>query len=165
MVAQKPAGNFNPLSLLGHSWLLVPAPGRPDANELLTDNAPSAAMAGSNVLSKLENRMYDLLSIELTAYSNNFATDSLLASMARHQLVQPGIRLQLMARLPFFSPCLLVAMAASPALFRSRSLAESPDEACAACHREIYDSYQRTPMARASGVPSTACCQGDSDGR
>jgi hypothetical protein len=63
MVAQKPAGNFNPLSSLGHSWLLVSAPGRPDANELPTHNALSAAMAGSKVLSKLENRMDHPLSI------------------------------------------------------------------------------------------------------
>jgi hypothetical protein len=66
-VAQKPAGNFSPLSLLGHSWLLVSAPGRPAANELPTLKAPSAAMAGSNVLSKLETRMYDLVSIELNS--------------------------------------------------------------------------------------------------
>jgi hypothetical protein len=56
MVAQKPAGNFNPLSSLGHSWLLVSAPGRPDANELPTQNALNTVMAGSKVLNKLENR-------------------------------------------------------------------------------------------------------------
>src|SRR5258708_6818566 len=27
-------------------------------------------------------------------------------------------------------------------------------DACAPCHREIYDRYRRTPMAGASGVPS-----------
>jgi tetratricopeptide (TPR) repeat protein len=28
---------------------------------------------------------------------------------------------------------------------------ESPDAACAKCHRAIYESYEKTPMARASG--------------
>src|SRR5271167_4629826 len=28
----------------------------------------------------------------------------------------------------------------------------NPDKACAACHREIYENYERTPMARGSGA-------------
>ena len=30
----------------------------------------------------------------------------------------------------------------------------SPDNACAPCHRDLYDRYQQTPMARASGSTS-----------
>jgi hypothetical protein len=60
-VAQKPAGNVNPLSSLGHAWLLVSAPGVEllwsDANELPTHNAPSVAMAGNRVLPNPDNRM------------------------------------------------------------------------------------------------------------
>jgi hypothetical protein len=57
MVAQKPAGSFSPLSSLGHPWLLVSAPGLPEANELPTQNALNTVMAGSRLLNKLENRM------------------------------------------------------------------------------------------------------------
>jgi hypothetical protein len=57
-----------------------------------------------------------------------------------------------MTRLRLFHIWLLVVMAGPPALVRSRLLAENPDAACAGCHREIYDSYQRTPMAQASGA-------------
>jgi hypothetical protein len=57
-----------------------------------------------------------------------------------------------MARLRLFPLWLLLALAGSPALFRNGLLAENPDAACAGCHREIYDSYQRTPMAQASGA-------------
>jgi hypothetical protein len=76
MVAQKPAGNFNPLSSFGHPWLLVSAPGRPDANELPTHNALSAAMAGKKVLNRLENRMDDILSIELISKPTRIITQS-----------------------------------------------------------------------------------------
>jgi Flp pilus assembly protein TadD len=57
-----------------------------------------------------------------------------------------------MARLGLFPLWLLIVMAVPPALVRSRLLAENPDAACAGCHREIYDSYQKTPMAHASGA-------------
>jgi hypothetical protein len=33
---------------------------------------------------------------------------------------------------------------------------ENPDVVCAACHREIYDRYEHTPMARGSGVATDA---------
>src|SRR6201996_441247 len=46
-------------------------------------------------------------------------------------------------RLSFIPFLLLVAFTAA---------AENPDIKCAACHKEIYDSSQATPMARASGA-------------
>jgi hypothetical protein len=76
MVAQNPAGNFNPLSSLGHPWLLVSAPDRPDANELPTHNALNAAMAGTKVLNRLENRMGDLFRIELVLKRTRIITQS-----------------------------------------------------------------------------------------
>jgi hypothetical protein len=69
--------------------------------------------------------------------------------------------LQAMARLRLFPLWLLVAMAGSPALFRNGLLAENPDAACAGCHREIYDSYQRTPMAQASGAATDGLLPGE----
>src|SRR5882757_4238886 len=44
-------------------------------------------------------------------------------------------------------PCM--ANAQTPA---SRSAAASADAACAGCHRTIYEHYEATPMARASGA-------------
>jgi tetratricopeptide (TPR) repeat protein len=38
---------------------------------------------------------------------------------------------------------------------------QSPDAACAKCHRHIYDSYERTPMARASGPAADGLIPGD----
>jgi len=29
---------------------------------------------------------------------------------------------------------------------------DNPDQACAECQQEIYNRYQKTPMARASGI-------------
>jgi predicted CXXCH cytochrome family protein len=37
----------------------------------------------------------------------------------------------------------------------------NPDEACASCHKEIYETYERTPMARASGTAMEGLLQGD----
>ncbi len=42
--------------------------------------------------------------------------------------------------------CLILAGASA-----SRA-ATSPDQACAGCHQKIFDSYQKTPMAQASGL-------------
>jgi hypothetical protein len=56
------------------------------------------------------------------------------------------------ARLRLFPLWFLILLAGPSVLVRSRLLAENPDAACAGCHREIYDSYQRTPMAQASGA-------------
>ncbi len=39
------------------------------------------------------------------------------------------------------------------------SLAD-PDRACAGCHRDIYERYQLTPMARASGVAAQGLIEG-----
>src|SRR5580658_5531655 len=41
------------------------------------------------------------------------------------------------------------------------ALAENPDKACAPCHQKIYDSYQATPMARASGSAADGLLPGD----
>jgi hypothetical protein len=54
-VAQKPLGNFNPLSSFGHAWLLDCGDGlewfSAGAKELPTYIAPSATRAGKAVLS------------------------------------------------------------------------------------------------------------------
>jgi Flp pilus assembly protein TadD len=39
--------------------------------------------------------------------------------------------------------------------------AQNPDNACAGCHQKIYDSYQATPMARASGVAADGLLPGE----
>src|ERR1700761_6578367 len=37
----------------------------------------------------------------------------------------------------------------------------NPDAICAKCHQQIYESYEQTPMARASGVASSGLIPGD----
>ena len=54
--------------------------------------------------------------------------------------------------LRFFPFLLVAALTAS---------AENPDRACAACHQKIYDSYQATPMARASGAAADGLLPGE----
>ena len=38
---------------------------------------------------------------------------------------------------------------------------EDPDRVCAGCHREIYERYEKTPMARASGLAADGLIEGD----
>src|ERR1700760_3980113 len=45
-------------------------------------------------------------------------------------------------------------------LFALVAPAENPDARCAACHQKIYDSYEKTPMARASGEAAQGLLQG-----
>src|ERR1700730_1399377 len=58
-VAQKPAGNVNPLSSWGHAWRFASAAGldwfRAGANELPMDTAASATTAEDKVLNGLDN--------------------------------------------------------------------------------------------------------------
>jgi hypothetical protein len=35
-----------------------------------------------------------------------------------------------------------------------------PDDACAGCHKDIYDKYERTPMAKGSGAATSGLLQG-----
>ncbi|HVZ17970.1 MAG TPA: multiheme c-type cytochrome, partial [Terriglobales bacterium] len=47
-------------------------------------------------------------------------------------------------------------------LFTSASFAQSsPDVSCANCHKKIYDSYQQTNMAKASGKASDGLVTGE----
>lgn len=39
--------------------------------------------------------------------------------------------------------------------------ARDPDSACASCHREIYERYQQTPMANASGPAGAGFIAGE----
>ena len=39
--------------------------------------------------------------------------------------------------------------------------AEDPDAVCAMCHRQIYESWKRTPMANASGPAAQGFIPGD----
>ena len=55
----------------------------------------------------------------------------------------------------------LIAVAVPAAVAANESSTADPDAACAGCHREIYDRYQRTPMARASGVATDALLPGE----
>lgn len=57
-----------------------------------------------------------------------------------------------MRRLPFFLFLLVAALTAT---------AENPDSVCARCHQKIYDSYQITPMARASGPAAEGLLPGE----
>jgi tetratricopeptide (TPR) repeat protein len=52
-------------------------------------------------------------------------------------------------------PCLVSAQ--TPA---SRSAAANADAACAGCHRTIYEHYETTPMARASGAAMDGLMEG-----
>jgi hypothetical protein len=50
-------------------------------------------------------------------------------------------------------PLLLVAVFAAGA--------QNPDQVCAGCHQKIYESYQATPMARASGAAADGLLPGE----
>src|ERR1700729_1999644 len=52
-------------------------------------------------------------------------------------------------------PCLVSAQTPS-----SRSAAANADAACAGCHRTIYEHYEATPMARASGAAMDGLMEG-----
>ena len=53
-----------------------------------------------------------------------------------------------MSRLRFFPLLLLLGVTSG---ISTTLAATGPDQACAHCHQKIFDSYQKTPMARASG--------------
>jgi len=55
------------------------------------------------------------------------------------------------------------AMLIAGSLFATQQTqkAQDPDAVCAKCHRQIYDSYERTPMARASGPAADGLIPGD----
>lgn len=52
------------------------------------------------------------------------------------------------------------AFARSPSQLNSVQPLHNPDLVCAGCHREIYDAYERTPMARGSGMAVDGLLQG-----
>jgi predicted CXXCH cytochrome family protein len=66
-----------------------------------------------------------------------------------------------MQPLQFLSLSLLVFLVCSTAGAAGGPSTENPDAACAACHRQIYDSYQRTPMAQASGSATDGLLPGE----
>ena len=68
-----------------------------------------------------------------------------------------------MPRLDFLPLRLLVfiAVAVPAAVAANESSTTNPDAVCAGCHREIYDSYQRTPMAQASGAATDGLLPGE----
>jgi hypothetical protein len=68
-----------------------------------------------------------------------------------------------MPRLDFLPLRLLVfiAVAVPAAVAANESSTANPDAACAGCHREIYDSYQKTPMAQASGAATDGLLPGE----
>ncbi len=43
---------------------------------------------------------------------------------------------------------------------RTAELSPNPDAICVRCHREIYEKYERTPMARGSGAATDGLLQG-----
>ena len=51
--------------------------------------------------------------------------------------------------------------AASIAPGAAPSSAENPDSRCAQCHQSIYDSYEKTPMAHASGAANRGLLPGE----
>jgi len=52
------------------------------------------------------------------------------------------------------------AFAAPPAKIDGSAASANPDAVCAGCHREIYEKYEQTPMARASGPAVAGLLQG-----
>ena len=69
----------------------------------------------------------------------------------------------MLRRLRFLPFGLLVLRALAPASTVSAAAPaqESPDAACARCHQAIYDSYQKTPMAQASGAATDGLLPGE----
>jgi Cytochrome c554 and c-prime len=69
----------------------------------------------------------------------------------------------MMPRLRFvpLGSLVLFALAVSPALCAGASPSENPDKPCARCHQAIYESYQRTPMAQASGAATDGLLPGE----
>jgi hypothetical protein len=76
-------------------------------------------------------------------------------------------------RLIFLLTCAGVTVlgGASPGFFKhvsaeskeqrpASTLASHPDAACAGCHQEIYEKYERTPMAQGSGTAVSGLLQG-----
>jgi hypothetical protein len=66
-VAQKPAGNFNPLSLLAHAWLFAFASALDglwaETTGLPANDTVRTKMTGNRILDKPDNRMGMLLTI------------------------------------------------------------------------------------------------------
>jgi hypothetical protein len=52
------------------------------------------------------------------------------------------------------------AAVATTAHADAEALATNPDAVCESCHKEIYEKYERTPMARASGTAMAGLLQG-----
>jgi predicted CXXCH cytochrome family protein len=52
------------------------------------------------------------------------------------------------------------ASGVAPASADQAVVSANPDAICASCHREIYEKYERTPMARASGTAMEGLLQG-----
>jgi Tetratricopeptide repeat/Cytochrome c554 and c-prime len=52
------------------------------------------------------------------------------------------------------------ASAGTESQSRTTALPQHPDSICIDCHREIYEKYERTPMARGSGVAVDGLVQG-----
>lgn len=63
-----------------------------------------------------------------------------------------------MPRSRFFPLLLMVGVMSGAHTVRA---AENPDRVCARCHQEIYDSYQKTPMSRASGAAADGLLPGE----
>jgi predicted CXXCH cytochrome family protein len=68
--------------------------------------------------------------------------------------IQPGLTL-------LFAFAIAVLIAGSSFASSSSPSAQDPDAACAKCHRQIYDRYKQTPMARASGAAIDGLIPGD----
>src|SRR6201987_666666 len=56
--------------------------------------------------------------------------------------------------------CALLPFMVSAQTPPSRSAAGNADAACAGCHRTIYEHYEATPMARASGAAMDGLMEG-----
>jgi hypothetical protein len=69
----------------------------------------------------------------------------------------------MMPRLRFvpLGSLVLFALAVSPTLCAGASPPENPDKPCARCHQTIYESYQKTPMAQASGAATDGLLPGE----
>jgi predicted CXXCH cytochrome family protein len=70
------------------------------------------------------------------------------------------LRVDLLANLLNAGLYLLLLWSPRPSQNAEKTL-DHPDQACAACHQEIYDRYQRTPMAQGSGLAMDGLIVGD----
>ena len=84
---------------------------------------------------------------------------SSLRSLFRTSLVLPTLVITALLVIVLPDPPMTVS-AGTQQKPDSPALAQNPDAVCASCHQEIYQEYERTPMARGSGMALDGLIEG-----